>query len=71
MKLRIIKEEGVYRIQAFHNGRHGERWDYASKAMLFFLLYTDLPMDFKTQKEAEYFVEYHYVVKVVKEYEVE
>ncbi len=76
MKIRIIKEESVYRIQEFHTSYWDGQiinsfWEYASKAMDAGKMFKEAqPMDFKTQKEAEDFVEHNYVVDVVKEYEV-
>jgi len=78
MELRIIKEESVYRIQQYNYGKaydgDNKCWDYASKAIeskggKVISQYT--PIDFKTKKEAEDFIEHNYIIKVVKEYEVE
>jgi len=73
MKLRIIKEESVYRIQEFAEfaTTSGGEWIYAHKATHKQSWWRpSLPIDF-TKKEAEDFIEHNYIVKVVKEYEVE
>ncbi len=80
MKLRIIKEKSVYRIQEYkevhinNSGFHFPgKWIYAGKAIIHNTLGCNigLSIDFKTEKEAEDFIEHNYVVKVIKEYEVE
>ena len=75
MKLRIIKEKSVYRIKELCHHFFGKpKWEYASKSIVCRTqngYYGTGPKDFKTEKEAEDFIEHNYVVKVVKEYEVE
>ena len=74
MKLRIIKEESVYRIQEMVAGNFViyPDWIYAKKALKTNAVGENpIPIDFKTPKEAEDFIEHNFVVKVVKEYEVE
>lgn len=77
MKLRIIKEKGVYRIQEqimTFNDKLGEMpdgWKYAEKATNPCGMFSHSPINFKTQEDAEKFIEHNYIVKIVKEYEVE
>ncbi len=76
MKLRIIKEESVYRIQEFSGVGlvTSSTWKYANKAYTYSgtgVVLNSSRLDFKTKKEAEEFIEHHYTIKVVKEYEVE
>jgi hypothetical protein len=74
MKLRIVKEEGVYRILGFYRGGLSSdgSWEYCRKAMEKgegFLSFKR-PIDFKTQKDAEDFIEHNFISKVVKEYNI-
>jgi len=73
MKLRIIKEESVYRIQEYKvYSSEVAGWIYAENATNYKRWPgSDVPIGFKTEKEAEDFIEHNYIVKVVKEYEVE
>ncbi len=68
MKLRIIKEQGVFRIQSSGGGK---KWVYAEKAIRTMGIFSGQPVDFKTQEEAEKFIEHNYMVIVVKDYDVE
>lgn len=66
-KVRIIKEEGVYRIQEYNNAMSNS-WAYAHQSFGFWGILSIL--DLNTQKEAEDYVEKNYVVRLIKEYDV-
>lgn len=66
-KVRIIKEKGEYRIQEYNPGWLGRDWEYATGSD------NDgysIMKSFKTQQEAEDYVEKEYVQIIVKEYDV-
>ena len=77
MKLQIIKEESVYRIQEliqpvlFKRFRH-DYWKTLIRGVSDSLVYyKEIPRDFTTTEEAEAYIVHNYVVKVIKEFTVE
>lgn len=69
-KVRIIKEECVYRIQEYDAAGVGGGWTYTYRDVSLSDDNKAKKVEFKTQKEAEDYVEKYYIVRLVKEYDV-